>query len=282
MRGKREGEEMRVPGVIMPRLETMTLLENPMRNFIVVLSLALLTGPALAQETPPASQAPKPESLNDRASYVIGLNLARNFKAQDVPVNPDVVVQGIRDGLAGTSVLTDEEIQTAMQQFQQDLTAKQEAKRKELAEKNKQEGEAFLAANKAKEGVKTTASGLQYEIVAEGSGEFPKATDEVTVHYKGTLLDGTTFDSSYDRNQPATFTLNQVIPGWTEGVQLVKPGGKIKLYIPSDLGYGDRGAGGVIGPNAVLVFEVELLSFQAQPEAPTPEEPQPEDPKPEG
>jgi FKBP-type peptidyl-prolyl cis-trans isomerase FklB len=243
---------------------------------MIVLGLALAAGSALAEEATPASQTPKPESLHDRASYVIGLNLARNFKAQELPVNPDVLLQGIRDGLAGSSALTDEEIQAAMQEFQQEMTTMQEAKKSELSEKNKKEGAAFLEANKAKAGVKTTASGLQYELVTEGSGDPPKATDEVTVHYKGTLLDGTVFDSSYERNQPATFTLNQVIPGWTEGVQLVKPGGKIKLYIPSALGYGEGGAGGAIGPNAVLVFEVELLSFQSQPETPKPEEPKPE------
>jgi FKBP-type peptidyl-prolyl cis-trans isomerase FklB len=246
-------------------------LEKIMRNFNVFLGLALAAASALAQGGAPASQAPKPESLHDRASYVIGLNMARNLKAQEVPVNAELIIQGLRDGMAGTSVLTDAEIQAAMQEFQQEMTAKQESKMKELADKNKKEGEAFLEANKGKPGVKTTASGLQYEIVTEGSGASPKATDEVTVHYKGTLIDGTVFDSSYQRNQPATFTLNQVIPGWTEGVQLTKPGGKIKLYIPSALGYGERGAGGTIGPNAVLLFEVELLSVQAKPEAPKPE-----------
>lgn len=244
-----------------------------MRNLNVFLGLVLAASAALASEGAAASQTPKPETLHDRASYVIGLNMARNLKAQEIPVNGDLIAQGLRDGMAGTSALTDEEIQTAMQEFQQEMTAKQQEKTKMLAEKNQKEGLAFLEANKGKPGVKTTASGLQYEILTEGSGANPKATDEVTVHYKGTLIDGTTFDSSYDRNQPATFTLNGVIPGWTEGVQLLKPGGKMKLYIPSALGYGERGAGGAIGPNAVLVFEIELLSVQAMPEEPKAEEP---------
>jgi FKBP-type peptidyl-prolyl cis-trans isomerase len=157
-------------------------------------------------------------------------------------------------------------MQTAMQSFQQQVAQQQEAKQKVAGEKNKTEGEAFLAKNKARKEVKTTASGLQYEVLTEGTGANPKATDTVTVNYKGTLMDGTTFDSSYDRGQPATFVLNQVIPGWTEGVQLMKVGSKYKFYIPSALGYGERGAGGVIGPNAPLVFEVELVSI-GQPEA---------------
>jgi FKBP-type peptidyl-prolyl cis-trans isomerase len=152
-------------------------------------------------------------------------------------------------------------MQATMQTFQQQVVAAQQAKQKVVGEKNKTEGETFLAKNKTRAGVKTTASGLQYEVEKEGTGPNPKATDTVTVNYKGTLMDGTTFDSSYDRGQPATFVLNQVIPGWTEGVQLMKPGGKYKFYIPSSLGYGEQGAGGVIGPNAPLVFEVELVSI---------------------
>ncbi|MDA8100356.1 MAG: FKBP-type peptidyl-prolyl cis-trans isomerase [Nitrospiraceae bacterium] len=130
------------------------------------------------------------------------------------------------------------------------------------AEKNLKEGEAFLAANAKKEGVKTLPSGLQYEVIKEGTGKKPAATDTVTVHYKGTLINGMEFDSSYKRNQPSTFPLNRVIPGWTEGVQLMKEGSKYRLFIPSHLAYGSRGAGGLIGPNATLIFEVELLSIQ--------------------
>ena len=192
----------------------------------------------------------------------------------DIKANTDLLIKGLRDGLAGQQLLTDEEMQATMQAFQQQVQAQQEAKQKEIGEKNKMEGEAFLTKNKARQGVKATASGLQYEVLTEGTGPQPKATDTVTVNYKGTLMDGTVFDSSYDRGQPATFVLNQVIPGWTEGVQLMKVGSKYKFYIPAALGYGERGAGGVIGPNAPLVFEVELLSI-GQPNAPQQQPQQP-------
>jgi len=229
-----------------------------------------------------AAQAGKPESLQDRASYVIGYNLGRTLKQNDVNANSDLIVKGLRDGLTGANgMLTDAEMQSTMQEFQKQVQSQQEAKQKVIGEKNKTEGEAFLAKNKARAGVKTTASGLQYEVEKEGTGPTPKATDTVTVNYKGTLMDGTTFDSSYDRGQPATFVLNQVIPGWTEGVQLMKVGSKYKFYIPAALGYGDKGAGNTIGPNSPLIFEVELLSIgepkpapgaagAAQPQAPPP------------
>jgi FKBP-type peptidyl-prolyl cis-trans isomerase len=231
---------------------------------------AAQTAPQAAPAAPNA--AGKPESLLDRASYIIGLNLGKSLKTNDIQANTDLIVKGLRDGLSGgQALLTDEEMQTAMTAFQQQVAQQQEAKQKAVGEKNKTEGEAFLAKNKARKEVKTTASGLQYEVLKEGTGAAPKATDTVTVNYKGTLMDGTTFDSSYDRGEPATFVLNQVIPGWTEGVQLMKVGSKYKFYIPSALGYGDHGAGSVIGPNAPLVFEVELLSIgqpQAAPGAP--------------
>jgi len=217
-----------------------------------------------AQPAPAPSgqaQAGKPESLTDRASYIIGFNIGRTFKTNDLQANPDLVLKGLRDALAGeTGLLTSDEMQATMQALQQQVQTAQAAKQKVVGEKNKTEGEAFLAKNKARAGVKTTASGLQYEVLKEGTGPSPKATDTVTVNYKGTLMDGTTFDSSYDRGQPATFVLNQVIPGWTEGVQLMKPGGKYKFYIPSNLAYGEQ-APPQIGPNAPLVFEVELLSI---------------------
>jgi FKBP-type peptidyl-prolyl cis-trans isomerase FklB len=224
--------------------------------------------PAAAAAQPKAGASAKPEALQDRASYIIGLNLGKSLKAQDVPCTPDVLMQGLRDGLSGaTPALTDEEIQAAMQAFQQQMTSAQEEKNKVASEKNKKEGDAFLAANKNKPGVKTTASGLQYEVLKEGQGDAPKATDQVTVNYKGTLLDGTVFDSSYERKEPATFPVDGVIPGWVEALQLMKPGSKYKLYIPASLAYGDKGAG-AIGPNATLVFEVELLSVNKAGEVP--------------
>lgn len=218
--------------------------------------------PAVQPAAPAApSAAGKPESVEDRASYVIGYNLGRTLKQNDVKANMDLIVRGLREGLAGQQgMLTDAEMQSAMQTLQQQVGAQQQAKQKVLGEKNKTEGEAFLAKNKARAGVKTTASGLQYEVLKEGTGANPKPTDTVTVNYKGTLIDGTTFDSSYDRGQPATFVLNQVIPGWTEGVQLMKPGAKYKFYIPAHLAYGEQ-APPQIGPNAPLIFEVELLSI---------------------
>jgi len=143
---------------------------------------------------------------------------------------------------------------------------KQEEETKKLGEKNRKEGEAFLAANKKKEGVKTLASGLQYKVIKPGTGKKPKSTDTVTTHYRGTLIDGTEFDSSYNRGQPATFPVHGVIPGWTEALQLMEEGAKWQLFIPSKLGYGERGAGQAIGPNATLIFEVELVSVQEKKE----------------
>jgi FKBP-type peptidyl-prolyl cis-trans isomerase FklB len=145
-----------------------------------------------------------------------------------------------------------------MMAFQKEVMAKQA----EVAKKNKAEGEAFLAENKKKEGVKTTPSGLQYKVIKPGKGKKPKSSDTVTVNYRGTLIDGTEFDSSYKRGQPATFQVSGVIPGWTEALQLMEEGAKWQLFIPSNLAYGERGAGGVIGPNATLIFEVELISIQ--------------------
>lgn len=231
-----------------------------------------------AQPSQPATgqQAGKPESVPDRASYAIGYNFGRQFKQNDIAINNDLLMKGLRDALGGGQAsLTDEEMQTAMQAFQQTVMQQQAEKQKMMGEKNKAEGEAFLAKNKERAEVKTTASGLQYEVMKEGEGPQPKATDTVTVHYKGTLMDGTEFDSSYQRGEPATFPLNGVIAGWTEGVQLMKVGSKYKFFIPAALGYGEQGAGGVIGPNAPLIFEVELISIgkpQVQEEEPVSDE----------
>lgn len=224
--------------------------------------------PAAQSAQPAAPQAGKPESVQDRAAYVIGFNLGRQLKQNDINANTDLIVKGLKDGVGGSEgLLTEQEMQEAMQAFQQQVMTQQQEKQKIQGEKNKAEGEAFLAKNKERAEVKTTASGLQYEVLKEGTGPQPKATDSVTVHYRGTLMNGTEFDSSYGRGEPATFILNQVIPGWTEGVQLMKAGSKYKFYIPSALGYGERGAGGDIGPNAPLIFEVELISVGA-PQAP--------------
>ena len=159
-------------------------------------------------------------------------------------------------------MLSEEEMRTVMTAFQKEMAAKQAEMMKSQGEKNKKEGEAFLAENKKKEGVKTLASGLQYKVIKEGTGKTPKATDKVSTHYQGTLIDGTEFDSSYKRGEPATFPVNGVIPGWTEALQLMKVGSKWQLFVPSKLAYGEKGAGPIIGPNAVLIFTVELLAIK--------------------
>ncbi|GIW86697.1 MAG: peptidyl-prolyl cis-trans isomerase [Isosphaeraceae bacterium] len=217
-----------------------------------------VSGIATAQDSP---NTPNALSLEQRASYVIGLSLGRNLKEQDVDLDTELLLQGLRDALTGAKPrLSEQEAEATMQAFSTAFAERQQAKARAASEKNLKEGQAFLDANKAKPGVKTTASGLQYKIIEPGKGESPKATDTVRVHYRGTLIDGTEFDSSYARNEPAVFPLNGVIPGWTEGLQLIKPGGKIQLVIPANLAYGERGApGGQIGPNAVLVFDIELL-----------------------
>jgi FKBP-type peptidyl-prolyl cis-trans isomerase FklB len=180
-----------------------------------------------------------------------------------IDVDLEILVTGIKDALSGAKpLMTEQEMKETITALQKDLQAKQQEQTKALAEKNKKEGEAFLAENKKKQGVITMPSGLQYKILTDGKGKSPKATDTVTVNYKGTLIDGTEFDSSYKRGQPATFAVNGVIPGWTEALQLMKEGSKWQMFIPSNLAYGERGAGGAIGPNAVLIFEVELISIK--------------------
>ncbi len=223
--------------------------------------------PAQAQ-APAQGQGNKPVALQDRASYIIGLNLGQSLKTQEVPVAMDLIIQGLKDGLGGSNpLLTQEEIQAAMQEFQAQLMTAQQEKMKVAGEANMKTSQAYLDENKKKATVKTTASGLQYEVLTEGSGESPKPTDQVTVHYRGTLPDGTVFDSSYDRGEPATFPVNGVIAGWTEALQLMKPGAKYRLVIPPALAYAERGAGGDIGPNQALVFEVELISVNKAPAA---------------
>jgi FKBP-type peptidyl-prolyl cis-trans isomerase FklB len=242
------------------------------------------TTPAAAPAKP-AAQPAKPAapaspgsgwSLNDKAGYIIGFNLGKNLRSQEIPVTADQLIKGLHDGLGNTAAqLSEEEIQQTMAAFQEQVAARQQEKMKALGEKNKKEGEAFLASNKAKAGVKTTASGLQYEVIKEGTGPTAKATDKVTVNYKGTLIDGKVFDSSYDRGQPVTFGVNQVIPGWVEALQLMKAGSKYHLVIPASLAYGEAGAGADIGPGSVLEFDVEVMKIEPgdKPEAPPAAEP---------
>ena len=187
------------------------------------------------------------------------------IKQQGVEVDPDIVAQGIKDFLAGKPLMTQEEATAALVQLQNDMMAKQTAKNQQAAVTNKQEGEAFLAANKTKPGVITLPSGLQYKVITAGIGKIPIAGDTVVCNYRGTLLNGTEFDSSYKRGEALTIQVNQVIKGWTEALQLMPVGSKWQLFIPSNLAYGERGAGNDIGPNATLIFEIEVLSIQGKP-----------------
>ena len=215
-----------------------------------------------------ASQVSAEENLvlknqKDKVSYIIGMEIGKNFKKQSIDIDPDILTKGIKDAISGGKpLLTEQEIQENMVTFQKEMMAKQEELAKKLGENNKKEGEAFLAENKKKDGVKTLPSGLQYKVTKAGTGKKPKLTDTVTTQYRGTLIDGTEFDSSYRRGQPVSFPVTGVIPGWTEALQLMEEGAKWQLFIPPNLAYGERGAGRDIGPNATLIFEIELISIQ--------------------
>ena len=213
----------------------------------------------------------------DKASYAIGMNIGQNLKKQSEVIDAGVVERGMKDALAGDKTLmTEDEAKAALVTLQANMRKKQEEQVQQMAETNKKEGDAFLTENKTKAGVVTLPSGLQYKILSEGTGPRPAATDSVICNYKGTLLDGTEFDSSAKHGGPATFPVSGVIKGWTEALQLMPVGSKWQLFVPSDLAYGQRGAGGGIAPNSTLIFEVELVSIKssdaAQPgvKAPTP------------
>lgn len=213
----------------------------------------VVSATAIAQESSLESQA-------ERDSYMLGMDIGRSLKNLDTEIDSDAFFRAFQDVMNDRPTLMgDQEFQQTKREFQQRLQARAAEQREMAASNNRQEGEAFLAENAQRDGVMVTDSGLQYEVVEAGEGDNPAATDRVTVHYRGTLIDGTEFDSSYSRGEPATFALNQVIPGWTEGLQLMQPGATYKFYIPSDLGYGERGTPGMIGPNQVLIFDVELL-----------------------
>jgi len=217
-----------------------------------------------------ATTKPKPlvlETQKDKASYAIGLNVGKNLHRDSIDVDPKIVLRGLEDALAGgKTLLTDDEAKAALMALQEDVRKNQEEKRQALIQTNKEQGDAFLAANSKKEGVVTLPSGLQYKILTAGSGPKPTASDSVVCNYRGTLLDNTEFDSSYKRGQPATFAVSQVIKGWTEALQLMPVGSKWQLFIPPDLAYGERAQGSDIGPNSTLIFEVELLSIQGKSE----------------
>jgi FKBP-type peptidyl-prolyl cis-trans isomerase FklB len=226
-------------------------------KLIVILGFLFLVSQAQAQETPVL------KNQKDKVSYIIGMDIGNNLKKQSIDVDPNILAKGVKDALSGAkSLLAEKEIQETMGAFQKEMMVKKE----EVGKQNKKEGETFLAENKKKEGVKTSPSGLQYKVIKAGSGKKPKSTDTVTVHYRGTLINGTEFDSSYKRGQSVSFQVSGVIPGWTEALQLMEEGAKWQLFIPSNLAYGERGAGGAIGPNATLIFEVELVSIQEKKE----------------
>ena len=207
----------------------------------------------------------KLDQPKQRISYTIGLNIGRDFVSQDVDIDTAALMAGVRDGLGGQKPrLSDEEMLAEVKAFREAMMAKQEAKQKELATKNQTEGAAFLAKNAKEPGVVVRESGLQYKVLKEGTGPLPTADSIVSVHYRGTLLDGSEFDSSYERNEPLTLPVGGVIPGWTEALTLMKEGSKWQLYIPAALAYGEAGAPPAIGPNATLLFEVELLSAAAK------------------
>ncbi len=200
------------------------------------------------------------KTTKDKVSYIIGFNIGSGMKRDGVDVDVNKLAAGLAAALSGgKSQLSDADTQAVMQAFQQEMMAKQQTQQATVGVEEMKKGQAFLAANKSKPGVKTTASGLQYQVITAGKGKTPKLTDTVTTNYRGTFIDGKEFDSSYKRGQPASFPVNGVIPGWTEALQLMKEGGKWKLFIPSNLAYGPRGAGQDIPPNSTLVFDIELL-----------------------
>lgn len=203
------------------------------------------------------------KDLRDKVSYGIGMKMGRDFKEQGANLNPEVIAQAMKDVLADkTPQLTDEQVVEAFTAYQKEMETQYEAKAKAEGEKNLKDGEAYLAENGKKEGVVTLPSGLQYKVLTAGKGKKPSAKDTVSVHYRGTLIDGKEFDSSISRGEPATFPVSGVIPGWTEALQLMQEGAKWQLFIPAKLAYGERGAGRAIGPNSTLVFEVELIKIQ--------------------
>ncbi len=203
------------------------------------------------------------ESFEKRASYALGMDIGNKVKQFEASLDREALVDGLLDALSEREPrLSPEEVNQLVRELLVKVQVENDRRRAEQAETNMQEGEEFLAENKAKDGVVETASGLQYIVLALGEGPSPAATDRVTVHYEGKLLDGKVFDSSYERGEPAEFVLSEVISGWTEGVQLMKVGSKYRFFIPSDLAYGGRGAGQDIGPNATLIFEVELISIE--------------------
>ena len=258
----------------------------------------LLLGSSMAQQTPASTPKPataakpatstttKPRTATapassqplvlktdkEKLSYAIGMNIGAGMKKDTLDIDPTVLTRGIKDALTGAKTsMTEEEARTIVNAFRTEMVKKQQAEAQKAGEANKQAGEKFLAENKTKEGVVALPSGLQYKIVKQGDGPKPTASDTVVTNYRGTLIDGKEFDSSYKRGQPATFPVGQVIKGWTEALQLMPVGSKWQLFIPANLAYGERSPGGDIGPNSTLIFDIELLSIQDKKSADKPQ-----------
>jgi len=253
---------------------------------LLAVGVLFLGGYSAAQQTPaakaPATKAPATSAASthkavaskstapvalvttkDKFSYALGMNLGTSLHRQSVPVDPNILLRGLKDSLAGgKTLLTDDQAKAALTEVQNELRKKQQEEMQVAGEGNKKAGEAFLAANKSKPGVVALPSGLQYKVLTQGTGPKPTSADTVVCNYRGTLINGTEFDSSYKRGQPATFPISGVIKGWTEALPLMPVGSKWQLFIPSDLAYGERAPGPEIGPNSTLIFEVELLSIQ--------------------
>lgn len=261
-------------------------MQNPLRITILLLIAASVLPNSVAQQppaqpqsaTPPKSQpgavtkrAPAKaapltlKTQKEKASYALGMNFGTGLRKQSIDVDPAILARGLRDSFSnGKTLLTEDEARAVLTQLQSEVRKKQQQLAQQLGDDNKKQGMAFLETNKTKDGVVTLPSGLQYKVLQEGTGPKPAPTDTVVCNYRGALLDSTEFDSSYKRGQPATFPVTGVIKGWTEALQLMPVGSKWQLFIPSELAYGERGAGAQIGPNATLIFEVELLSIQGK------------------
>lgn len=230
-----------------------------------LLNVGLAEVPAQEDEKPAAEKpaADAPMTTKDKASYAIGRNIGNNFVQQEIELDAKWVARGIADAIAKKDApLSDEDLEAAVNEFRRELFAKREMQLQAVASKNANDGKAFLEANAKKEGVEVLPSGLQYKVIEAGDGPMPEPTDQVSTHYEGTLIDGTVFDSSYQRGEPATFPVNQVIKGWQEALPKMKVGSKWQIFVPSDLAYGERGAGENIGPNETLIFTIELLGIQ--------------------
>lgn len=221
-----------------------------------------VSAPVVTKSLPMSNAALATPHFEDKISYSIGVDLAKHFLAQQLDIQVNDLMQGVQDGLHGKSQLSDAEIQQILSNVQQAVLQKKADEWTIMAKKNKALGDTFLKQNEKKAGVMKRSSGLQYRVITPGNGPIPTATDKVKTHYRGTLIDGTEFDSSYARNMPAVFPVNGVISGWSEALQLMPVGSKWELVIPPELAYGEYGAGSKIGPNATLIFEVELLSIE--------------------